>query len=210
MVWGQTACQAQKKLRLLSIINSGSRKVTLYDTYWPAGRVGRCYPQRTVSPIIKRSRRPARNRGKRRWNPKDSWLPHDFRLVFLHRAAGSWKADAQAPRVPFSSEALSKDWVRLTKDIYQNSLRGNPQLGQCNQRGGPRALLDPALTHHRKAQEGQDGRRKKEAIKWTYPPSYPPVSQHKFKFKASKITFLKANQVKDISQDTALLGRNWG
>jgi len=66
MVWGQIACQAQKKLKLLSIISSGSGKVMLYDTYWPAGRVGRCYSQRTVSPIIERSRRPARNRGKKR------------------------------------------------------------------------------------------------------------------------------------------------
>lgn len=61
----------------------------LYTTYWPAGRVGRCYPQSTVSPIIGRGKRHARNRGKRRWNLKDSLrLRHYFRLMFLHEVAG--------------------------------------------------------------------------------------------------------------------------
>lgn len=75
--------------KLLSIIKSGSRKIMLYTTYWPAGRVGRCYPQSTVSPIIGRGKRHARNRGKRRWNLKGSLrLTHYFRLRFLHEAAG--------------------------------------------------------------------------------------------------------------------------
>lgn len=80
----------KKKLwKLLSIIKSGSRKVMLYNTYWPAGRVGRCYPQSTVSPIIGRGKRHARNRGKSRWNLKDSLrLTQYFRLMFLHKAAG--------------------------------------------------------------------------------------------------------------------------
>lgn len=98
----------KKKLwKLLSIIKSGSREEMLYNTYWPAGRVGRCYPQTTVSPIIGRGKRHARNRGKRRWNLKDSLrLTHYFRLMFLHEAAGmaepapgSWGAGSLIPRL---------------------------------------------------------------------------------------------------------------